>query len=132
MSMKKRICWIIIMVAVAFLASSCTTSTSVGGASLETGYDIDSSHAIVTTSNTFPAGDEFYYSFYNGSKFGSNVVTLKLIDSESNEVLLEYDYDVDPNWDIMADTTWFNEPGKYKIVILIDGKTRATQEVIIQ
>ncbi len=130
--MKKLLCLACILAAAAMLITSCTTGTSVGGASIETGYEVNNDFEIVSTSNTFPAGDEFYYSFYNGSKFGSGTITLKLIDSESSETLLDHDYEVEPEWSILADTIWFNEPGKYKISISIDGKVRATQEVIIK
>jgi hypothetical protein len=111
---------------------SCTTSTSVGGATLETGYQIDNDFSIISTSTNFNAGEYFYYSFFNNDDFGSETVTLQLIDSDSNELLFTTDYNVQEDWNIIADEVIFNQPGKYKIAILINGKTRATQEVIIE
>ena len=130
--MSKKINVFLALVFLMLFAVSCTTSTSVGGASLETGYEINSDYEIVNVNTTFNAGEDFYFSFFNNEDFGSNVVTIQLIDSESDTLLYEFDYQVEEDWNILADQVFFNDPGKYKIAIIINGKTRATQEVIIQ
>jgi len=130
--MKKIFLLVSVMILTAFVLTSCTTSTSVGGASIETGSAINNDYEIVSTSNTFSAGEEFYYSFFNNNDFNSNIVTLRLTDTQNDEILFEHNYDVEPTWNILADTIWFSDPGKYKITLIIDGKVRATQEVIIE
>ncbi len=128
---KKLAILLFIMVMVSAVVA-CTTSTSTGGASIETGYEINDNHSIVTTKNTFASGEEFYFSFRNNEPFDSNILGLQLINSENDEVLFEIDYEVESEWDILADVIWFNVPGKYKIACVINEKVRATQEVIIE
>lgn len=130
--MKKYLLSISLMIIAALVLTSCTTSTSVGGASIETGSAIDSDFEIVSPSSTFPPGEEFYFSFFNYDDFNSNIVTLRLTDTSNDEIMLEYEYDVNPEWNIMADAIWFSDPGKYKISLIINGQVRATQEVIIE
>jgi len=130
--MAKKMMLLSLFVVLTGLMISCTTSTSVGGASLETGYQIDDDYSIISTSTKFKAGEYFYFSFFNNDDFGSETITLQLIDSDSNELLFTTDYKVQEEWNMLADEVFFNQPGKYKIVVLINGKTRATQEVIIE
>ena len=130
--MAKKLMVISLLFFLAGVMISCTTSTSVDGASLETGYEIDSDFSITSTQNTFKAGEYFYFSFFNNDDFGNETITLQLIDADSDELLFTTDYSVQKDWNIIADEVIFNEPGKYKIAILINGNTRATQEVIIE
>ncbi len=124
--------WLICLLFISLFSVSCTTSTSVGGAAIETGYNINDNFEVVSATTTFEAGEDFYFSFSNNAPFGSDAITLQLLDGESKDVLFELDYEVEPEWNILADVIYFNTPGKYKIVFLIDGKTRATQDVIIK
>ncbi len=115
-----------------FLLFGCTTNTSVGGASLTTGHDLNDDYHVINESTTFGPGEEFNYSFDNGSAFEADQLQLQLIQSNNDEVLVDHYYDVEEDWTILADTIWFADPGKYKIAVFIDGSVRATQEVIIE
>lgn len=123
------------IVLIAIFAASCsnaTTSTSVGGSVLETGYAINEGAEIVSPVTTFKANEDFYFSFYNNEPFGDNVVTIKLTNSDTDEVLLDSVLNVDPTWVTYANTVSFVNPGKYNISITVGDQLRATQEVIIE
>lgn len=107
-------------------------STSVGGSVLETGYEVDEDKMIVSPQNTFKANEDFYFSFYNNEPFGEEEVKVELIHSETDEVKAENIYEVDPEWDLVADMIWFGQPGMYKISVELGGEVRATREVIIE
>ncbi len=107
-------------------------STSVGGAVLETGYEVDEDKRIASSQNTFKANEDFYFSFYNNEPFGEDEVKVELIHSETDEVKAENTYEVDPGWDLVADMIWFSHPGMYKISVEVGDEVRATREVIIE
>ena len=130
--MTKKLIILLFIILMVGATVACTASTSVGGASIETGYEINDNFGIKSTKTTFAAGEEFYFSFNNSKQFDSDVLQLQLSNSESDEILLEHNYEVESAWDTLADTIWFNDPGKYKISCLINGKVRATQEVIVE
>ena len=134
--MMKRISVLVLVLVFALAIAGCddvTTSSSVGGASLVFGLEIDESTLeIPETSTTFAPGQEIYYVFNNNAAFGSNQLTIQLVNTDTKEILLEQSYDVGADNSIYANTVGFNNPGKYKVEMLIDGKTRAQQELIIE
>ncbi len=107
-------------------------STSVGSSVLETGYEIDDDKRIISPQTTFKADEDFYFSFDNNEPFGVEEVKVELIFSDTEEVKAENTYDVDPEWDQVADMIWFGEPGMYKISVEVGGEIRAAREVIIE
>ncbi len=107
-------------------------STSVGGSVLETGYEVDDDRKIVSPQTTFRANEDFYFSFYNNEPFGEEEVTVELIHSDTGEVKAENVYEVDPEWDLVADMIWFGHQGMYKISVEVGDEVRATREVIIE
>jgi len=107
-------------------------STSVGGSVLETGYEVDEDKKVLSPQDTFKANEDFYFSFYNNEPFGVEEVRVELIFSETEKVKAENTYDVDPEWDQVADMIWFGQPGMYKISVEVGDEVRATREIIIE
>lgn len=131
--MKRSLCLGCFMVLIAFFLTSCTFSTSVGGASIEFGKSRnEKTLELGDKSTTFKTGEHFFYVFNNGSSFKSSTLTIQLLDSNTKNVLLTHDYQVNKDNGSYSDEIWFESPGKYSVKFLIDGKIRATQEVIIQ
>lgn len=134
--MVRKLSIVIVMLALILVGVGCdntTTSSSVGGASLVFGLEInESTLEIAQPSTTFAPKQEIYYVFNNNQAFGSNQLTIQLVNAADDKVLLEQSYDVGADNSIYANTVGFNNPGKYKVKMLIDGKTRAQQELIIE
>lgn len=131
--MKRSLCLGLALTLIALTLAACTFSTSVGGASVEFGRSRnDKTLELGDKSTTFKPGEHFIYVFKNGSSFNSSTLTIQLSDSATKEVILTHDYQVNKDNDAYSDKIWFEAPGKYTVQFLIDGKARATQEVIIQ
>lgn len=131
--MKKSLCLGFILTLIALSLAACTFSTSVGGASIEFGKSRnDKTLELNDKSTTFKTGEHFIYVFKNGSSFNSATLTIQLSDSATKKVLLTHDYQVSKDDNAYSDEIWFESAGKYTVTFLIDGKTRATQEVIVQ
>ena len=138
--MKRSLCLGFALTLIALTLAACTFSTSVGGASVEFGRSRnaqgfcrnDKTLELGDKSTTFKPGEHFIYVFKNGSSFNSSTLTIQLSDSATKEVILTHDYQVNKDNDAYSDKIWFEAPGKYTVQFLIDGKARATQEVIIQ
>lgn len=131
--MKRSLCLGFALTLIALTLAACTFSTSVGGASVEFGRSRnDKTLELGDKSTTFKPGEHFIYVFKNGSSFSSSTLTIQLSDSATKEVILTHDYQVNKDNDAYSDKIWFEAPGKYTVQFLIDGKARATQEVIIQ
>jgi len=131
---------VLLMVPLILFCASCENeeperepeSTSVGGSVLETGYEIDDDKRIISPTTNFEAGEDFYFSFYNNEPFGEEEVKVELIYSETGEVKADNVYEVDPEWDLVADMIWFSQPGIYKISVEVGNEIRAAREVIIE
>ncbi len=111
------------------------SSTSVGGAVVETGHEIDEQNGkrtIKSKETTFAVNEDFYFSFFNNQPFGENTVIVELINCENDEVVSKNRYKVDPEWEHVADMIWFGKPGMYRISVKVGDQVRATQEVIIE
>jgi hypothetical protein len=131
--MKRSLCLGFALTLIALTLAACTFSTSVGGASVEFGRSRnDKTLELGDKSTTFKPGEHFIYVFKNGSSFNSSTLTIQLSDSATKEIILTHDYQVNKDNDAYSDKIWFEAPGKYTVQFLIDGKARATQEVIIQ
>ena len=109
-------------------------SSSVGGAELETGKELDEDDRIVSVETTFAPNEDLFFSFFNNEPFGEDEVMVKLIDTATDETLAEEDYsdEVEPESEIVFDKIWFGSPGKYKILVEVGNEERAWQEVIIE
>ncbi len=134
--MKKRIFILFcLLVAVSLFTLSCSgavTTTSVDGATVTTGLELNDDLSIRSTKTNFRLDEVFIISFDNNAPFGSNIITMQVEDTDAKEMIGSVDYDVDPEWAIVTTEGSFNEPGKYKISFLVNGKVRATQTVIIE
>lgn len=131
--MKRALCLGLILTWTVLNLTACTFSTSIGGASIEFGKSRnDKTFELSDKSTTFKAGEHFIYVFQNGSSFNSTSLTIQLSNSATNQVLLTHNYQVSKDDNAYSDKIWFDSPGKYTVKFLIDGRTRATQEVIIQ
>ena len=134
--MSKRFVYLVaFMILIALFTVSCsggTTSTSTGGAKIELGYDYNDEFYIVSPRTSFAAGEDFYVSFDNNEPFDSDSITIQADDTETGEQYGEIIFDVDPQWTIMVtEPLSIADPGKYKLKAAINGKVRATQDVII-
>ncbi len=131
---------VLVLIPVLLFCASCEQeeverepeSTSVGGSVLETGYEVDEDKKVLSPQDTFKANEDFYFSFYNNEPFGVEEVKVELIFSETEKVKAENTYDVDPEWDQVADMIWFGQPGMYKISVEVGDEVRATREIIIE
>ncbi len=139
--MLKQIVWVVLLLmAVILFCVSCEEeepvrepeTTSAGGSVLETGYEVDDDKRIVSNRTTFKANEDFYFSFYNNKPFGEEEVKVELIHSDTGAVKADNIYEVDPEWDLVADMIWFSHPGMYKISVEVGDEVRATREVIIE
>lgn len=126
-----------------FTTSSCSVSDevverdpenfSVGGASLETGLEINDDMEITVSSVTFGPNEQFYFYFNNNEPFEDKELLVQLIDSIDGRVLAETNnYQFYPEESTLTDMIWFGSPGMYKISISVDEELRAFQEVIIR
>lgn len=107
-------------------------NTSEGGALLITGTAIDENREINLPETTFTVNEDFYFYFHNNEPFGTDRITVRLIDSINEKVLAESDYDVQPETAAITDMVWFGAPGKFKIAVIVDGQVRAIREVLIE
>lgn len=134
--MKKRLLVLILVLGLLGLMAGCdntTTGTSVGGAELIFGTERDDKTLeIKNPGTTFKAGEAFYYVLKNNEAFGSDKLTIRLENAATGENMLEQSYDVTADNSLYSNTVGFNNPGKYRVLLIIDGKTRAQQEVIIE
>lgn len=140
--MNKRTAIILtVMIITIFVMTSCGEgeeqmrtpgSTSVGGAVILTGPEIDDEWEIVEPQVYFSANEEFYFHFHNNLAFDSEQVTIQLIDNRNEEVLAENVFEVDPEEKVLVDMVWFGNEGMYTIKALVDEEVRATREVLIE
>ncbi len=106
--------------------------TSVGGANITTGLEIDEDYVVTEPQTSFEPNQEFYFYFHNNLPFGSEEVTVQLIDNSDDQVLAENSYDVDPDAAELTDKIWFGSTGMFTIAAKVDGELRATREVLIE
>ncbi len=131
--MRKIKVLLIIVSMLALLAAGCTTTFSVGGASMEFGRSYDSKTLdLIDKNTTFRANETFYYRFDNGGAFKADMITIQLIDSKDNSVILKKDFTVKQDSTLYVGPVVFNQAGKYKVVMSINGSVKASGEVIIQ
>lgn len=134
--MMRKLSLLLLLLAFLVMGAGCsntTTGSSVDGASLVFGLTVDEKTPEITDpATTFKAKQEIYYLFNNNQAFGSDKLTIQLKNDSTDEVILEQSYDVGAENSIYINTVGFNNPGKYKVLMLIDGKVRAQQTLIIQ
>jgi hypothetical protein len=125
-----------VIFALTLVAASCsggTSSTSIDGAAIQVGAEVNDDLYIVSPKTNLSVGEDFYVSFDNNASFESDYITMKIENSESGEVLDEISYNVDPEWTIIVtEQLYFPDPGKFKISFIVNEKVRATQEVIVE
>jgi len=92
-------------------------STSVDGAIIETGLELDENNLIVAFSDTFKINQDFYIHFENNGPF---------------EILAQEQYDVDIDDHDLYSLVFFSSPGLYRIVAIVGDQIRATREVVIE
>ncbi len=140
-SFSKRGLFCLFLFFIVFCCISCKDSstptgslegTSVGGAVLETGYEIDENMEIIDVQTTFKPHEDFYFSFYNNQPFGDDTVTVELYDTRNGKKLADGAYEVGSEWATFFDMVWFSDPGKYLISVKVGDQLRATQEVLIE
>ncbi len=138
---KKIVIILTAMIAVLLMMTSCNNeeeqmrtpgSTSVGGAVILTGSEIDDEWQIVEPQVYFSANEEFYFYFHNNLTFDTEQVTIQLIDNRDEEILAENVFAVDPEEKVLVDMVWFGKEGMYTIKALVDEEIRATREVLIE
>ncbi len=112
--------------------SGGVSSTSVGGAEIQIGSEIKDDFYIVSPKTAFSVDEDFYISFDNNAAFDSDFTTLKVEDTETQEIIAQIEYNVDPEWSVVITEMYsFQEPGKYIISFVVKEKVRASQEVIV-
>ncbi len=126
-------------VVVILFCISCTennqtemSDVSVDGAVIETGLEVDDDYLIITPQTAFTADQDFYFYFDNNQPFGSDRLTVQLVDGRNDKVLAEHTYEVDPGDHSLTDGIYFGNPGQFLITVRIDGLVRATREVLIE
>ena len=107
-------------------------STSIDGAVIETGLQLDDNNKILSLGDTFTINQDFYIHFDNNGAFEQEQVTFQLIDTKNDEILAQENYDVDIEDTEVYSIVYFSSPGLYRIVALVGGQVRAPSEVIIK
>ncbi len=125
---------LIILVILFCVACSDDTpaNVSVDGAIIETGLEVDEELRVLTPQTTFKANQDFYFYFFNNAAFGSDRLTVQLVDGNSDSVLAEHTYEVDPAETSLTDGIFFGLPGSYLITVRINGIVRAARAVTIE
>ena len=107
-------------------------STSVDGAIIETGLELDESNAIVSFSDIFKINQDFYIHFENNGPFEHERVTFQLVDTKNDTILAQEHYDVETDAHDLYSLVFFSSPGLYRVVAIVGDQIRATREVIIE
>ncbi|MBM4234910.1 MAG: hypothetical protein FJ152_00365 [Firmicutes bacterium] len=129
---------IVVIAAVVFTGSNDETelrtpeSTSVDGATIETGLELDETNLIVAFSDTFKINQDFYIHFENNGPFENEKVTFHLVDTKNDQILAQEQYDVETDDHDLYSLVFFSNPGLYRIVAIVGDQIRATREVIIE
>jgi len=141
---RNRNILIILIVLLLILSGACDQaeeeqpppeSDAAEGTKLETGNDIDEeSYEIVGVETEFRPNEDFYFSYFNDEPFDEKKVRVKLVDTSTGDTLAEEEYgdELEPESKVVYDRIWFGGPGRYKIVVEVDGEEKAFQEVIIE
>ncbi len=107
-------------------------STSVGGAVILTGLEVDDDWEIIEPQVYFSANEEFYFHFHNNMPFDTEQVTIQLINNRDEEILAENNYEVSPEESLLVDMVWFGKEGMYTLKAIVGEEVRATREVLIE
>ena len=107
-------------------------STSVEGAVIITGLELDENNQILNPGDTFQPNQDFYIYFNNNDSFGFDQVTFQLLDTENDKILAQEVYDVNIEENELYSLVYFGSPGLFRILALVGGQTRATREVLIK
>jgi hypothetical protein len=107
-------------------------STSVDGAIIETGLELDENNLIIALSDTFKINQDFYIHFENNGPFEHEQVTFQLVDSTNDQILAQEQYDVEIDDHDLYSLVFFSSPGLYRIVAIVGDQIRATREVVIE
>lgn len=134
--MIKRYSMVMVIFLILFLfCISCSeegpVNVSVDGAVVETGLEVDDDYRIVSPQTDFTAGEDFYFYYFNNQPFGSDRLTVQLVDGRNEKVIAEHTYDVDPLDESLTDVIFFGNAGAYYVTVRIDGIVRASSEVTI-
>ncbi len=125
-----------VFILVLFFCVACSDDTpanvSVDGAIIETGLEVDEDLRVITPQTTFKANQDFYFYFFNNAVFGSDRLTVQLVDGNSDSVLAEHTYEVDSTENHLTDGIFFGSPGSYLITVRINGIVRASRAVTIE
>jgi hypothetical protein len=125
-----------LIVLVILFCFACTDDTpanvSVDGAIIETGLEVDDEFRVLDPQTTFKANQDFYFYFFNNAVFNSDRLTVQLVDGNSDSVLAEHTYEVDPAETHLTDGIFFGSPGSYLITVRINGIVRAARTVTIE
>jgi hypothetical protein len=125
-----------LIVLVILFCVACTDDTpanvSVDGAIIETGLEVDEELRVINPQTTFKANQDFYFYFFNNAVFGSDRITVQLVDGTNDFVLAEHTYEVNPTENHLTDGIFFSSPGNYLITVRINGIVRATRTVTIE
>ncbi len=131
----------IAILAMIFICASCSSSndsgrtpgsTSVGGANIQTGLEINDDYEVIEQQVYFKPNQEFYFHFHNNMPFDSEEVIVRLIANSSEKTLAESDYEVNPDSNQLTDKIWFGGTGMYTIIAIVGEDVRATREVMIE
>jgi hypothetical protein len=107
-------------------------STSVDGAVINTGLELDENNQIFNPGDTFKPNQDFYVHFDNNDSFDFDQVTFQLLDTQNDKILAQQDYDVNIEETELYSLVYFSSPGLYRILALVGGQIRATREILIK
>lgn len=92
----------------------------------------EKTNQITDLDNTFKAGEKFYYRFDNGMPFGVESILLQYEAVPSGEILNKYSITVNPALSSDWATISFKQPGKYKLVFMVNSAVRASADFTIE
>jgi hypothetical protein len=107
-------------------------STSVDGAMIRTGLELNDENQIIIVDEIFEANQDFYIHFDNNGAFNSEQVIFQLVDTKNDKILAQENYEVSEEESELYSLVFFSSPGLYRIVALVGEEIRATREVIIK
>ncbi len=107
-------------------------STSIDGAFIETGLELDDNNLIALVSDTFKINQDFYIHFENNGPFENEQIKFQLVDTKNDQILAQEPFDVEIDDHDHYSLVFFSSPGLYRIVAIVGDQIRATREVIIE
>jgi len=102
------------------------------GVRLETGLEMTEEKEIINPSRSFRPSADIYFHYRHYQPFDHEEIEVQLVDLSNDQVLARSVYDTELGEETINDIIWFGSPGRYKIVIIVNGTIKAVREIVIE